>query len=288
MISLNYLFKYKFVYLLLLLLCCQTFLTYKVFAQTENLEIYRIKPSLLNDYYILKKGTSLNLVLLNNVSTKDMLTNNQINFDVPNADSLNIMAEGNIVKLSQGRRLSMLGSIGLSASKIVLEDGQELNISASSPLFTQQHPPHAYSSSLALARTITSLSLAASPATLGASLGVSFLVNGLLSACKNGPSDFFWGGFNGIGLSFIEDILRKQPDVYLDKGITVPFVLREDLKISKGINKEKVEPLNITQEEAAHRIQNLIKWGDLTGALELSLKTNQMEIYNKLIKKIEL
>ncbi len=42
------------------------------------------------------------------------------------------------------------------------------------------------------------------------------------------------------------------------------------------------------QEEAVTKIQNLIKWGDLTGALELSLKTNQMETYNKLIEKIEL
>ena len=287
MIILRYFLKHGIFSLVILFLFFQ-FSSYQAIAQTDRLDIYRIEPSLLNDYYILEKGTNLNLVLLNNVSTKDMLANNKINFDIPNADSLNIMAEGNVIKLSQGRRFSMLGSIGLSASKIILEDGQELNVSASSPLFTQKHSPHAYSSSLALARTITSLSLAASPATLGASLGVSFLVNGLLSAYQNGPSDFFWGGFNGVGLSFIEDILRKHPDVYLDKGIIVPFVLREDLKISKGINKEKIELLNITQEEAVTKIQNLIKWGDLTGALELSLKTNQMETYNKLIEKIEL
>lgn len=287
MITLRYFLRHGIFSLFILLLFFQ-FSFYQAIARTDRLDIYRIEPSLLNNYYVLEKGTNLNFVLQNDISTKDMTTNNEVNFDVPNPDSLNIKAKGNLTKYSQGRRFSMFGSVELSANKIILEDGQELNFSASSPLFTQKHSPHAYSSSLALAKTITNLSLAASPATFGASLGITFLVNGLLSAYQNGPSDFFWGGFNGVGLSFIEDILRKQPDVYLDKGIIVPFVLKEDLKISKGINKEKIEPLNITQEEAAVKIQNLIKWGDLTGALELSLKTNQMETYNKLIEKIEL
>ena len=254
----------------------------------EKLNIYKIDPSLLNDYNVLEKGTVLDLVLLNDVKTNTKYTNGEISFYIPNNDSLNINATGNITRSAPGERLSMLSSLELSTNKLILDNGQEINFSATSPLFTEKHPPHTYSHSAALAQTITNLSLSFSPATFGTSLGISFLINGFLSAKNNGISDFVWGGLDGTGLSFIENLLRKQPDVSLANGTLIPFTLREDLKISNGIQKEKVEPLNLNTNEAINRIQNLIKWGDLTGALELSLKTNQTEISNELKKKFEL
>ena len=180
----------------------------------------------------------------------------------------------------------MSGILQISANKIILEDGQEVYISAISPEINAAHPPHANTGSLAFARTISSFSIAASPATFGASLGVGFLIGGLLSVCQNGIKDFIWGGFDGAGLSFVEGMLRKQPDVYLSKGTQLPFVLTQDMKISMGIEKEKINEENISKEEAKNKISQLLEWGDLTGALEYSIKTNQKEIYDELMNRI--
>lgn len=254
----------------------------------EEITIYKINPLQLNNYNTLKEGTILDLVLLNDVHINNENLNKEVSFYIPNNDSLNISATGTITRLTPGKRLSMFSSIELSTNKLILDNGQEINFSATSPLLTERHPPHVYSNSAALAQTISNLSLSFSPATFGTSLGISFLINGLLSAKNNGISDFIWGGLNGTGLSFVEDLLRKQLDISLASGTLIPFTLREDLKISNGIQKEKIEPLNLTKNEALSRIQNLIKWGDLTGALELSLQTNQTETYNELKEKLQL
>lgn len=185
-------------------------------------------------------------------------------------------------------RFSRKSSLKFLTNKLVLDDGQEVFVNAESPLFEAVHPPHADINSLLLARTITNLSLASSPATLGTSLGISFLVSGLLSAYQNGIKDFFWGGINGSGLSFLENMFRKQPDIFLEKGAIIPFILKEDLKVSKGIQKEKTEFLNVSKEQAKNEIEKLLKWGNLAGAVEYAHKAGQVEIYNELMKKISL
>ncbi len=251
-----------------------------------NLDIYKIDTSLVNNYNVIKKGTQLNLTLLNDVYTGRDKNNSSISFAIPTGNGQNLRATGFIAMTSRGKRMSRHGTLEISTNKLYLEDGQEIYFSASSPLFKGLHPPHANNSSLRLARTITNLAIASSPATFGASLGISFLASGLLSAYQNGPQDFLWGGLDGSGLSIVEDIFRRQPDIYLQGGSTIPFVLKRDLKISKGIHKEEVRNLNIEQEEAITKINKLIEWGDLTGALELAAKTNQKEIYDKIMRKI--
>lgn len=275
--------------LLTLLLVVYSLCIPSINAKTDKeVNIYKVDPLLLDNYNVLKKGTVLDLILLNDIQTNHKNINNEVSFYIPNNDSLNISATGTITRLTPGKRLSMFSSIELSTNKLILDNGQEVNFSSTSPLLTEKHPPHAYSNSAALAQTISRLSLSFSPATFGASLGISFLINGFLSARGNGISDFVWGGLNGTGLSFIEDLLRKQPDISLASGTLIPFTLREDLKISNGIKKEQIEPLKLTNNESISRIKDLIKWGDLTGALELSLQTNQTEIYNELKRKLEL
>lgn len=255
-------------------------------AELEDLNVYKIDLSKLEKYDVVKKGTVFDSTLNNSIYTKNDKTNEKINVKVAGSNDEDLSASGIISRSSSGKRLSRQSELGISINMIRLDDGREVNISASSPDFSSIHPPHASSNALALAKTITSLSLAASPATLGASLGISFLVNGLLSAKQNGPSDFVWGGLSGSGFSFVEHAFRKQPDVFLPGGSTIPFVLEEDLKISKGIHKERTENLDISKEEALARIEKLIKWGDLSGALEYSVKTGQKEAYDELIKKI--
>ena len=66
----------------------------------------------------------------------------------------------------------------------------------------------------------------------------------------------------------------------------IPFTLSDDLKISKGIQKEKQEKINLSNDEALKKIEQLLKWGDLAGALELSIKTGQREKYEELMRKI--
>ncbi|MBI3591540.1 MAG: hypothetical protein HY094_09230 [Candidatus Melainabacteria bacterium] len=254
--------------------------------QLFPLNIYKVNPDSLEDFHVLKKGTSLDLILLNDVSTKQTQENDPISLRIPTNENLNINATATTSVNTSGKRFSKYGSIQLSTNKLILDDGQEVYFSATSPEFTSINPPHADSSSLRLAKTITNLSLATSPITLGSSLGISFLVNGLLSARQNGISDFIWGGLNGVGLPFVEKLFRKQPEVFLTNGNVIPFILDKDLKISKGIQKEKLETLQISNEEAVNEIQNLIKRGDIAGALELSIKTNQKEIYDQLLKKI--
>jgi len=72
----------------------------------------------------------------------------------------------------------------------------------------------------------------------------------------------------------------------LPAGTSIPFTLKEDLRVSEGIRKEHIDPLNIPQEEAISKIQKLLEWGDLSGALEMSIKTGQKEIYDEIIRKI--
>ena len=275
----------KSIILLILVFGLNTSITY-AFVGDNSLNVYKINLNLLDDYKIIKKGTPLDLVLLNDISTVKDEERNLINFEVLNNDNLNIKASGSISMLTNGERFSMHSSVGLSTAKLFLDDGQEINCSASSPEFQGAHPPHAGNSSLGLARAITNLSIASSPATFGASLGISFLLSGLLSTYQNGASDLFWGGLDGTGLTFLEKIFRKQPELYLSSGTSLPFVLNQDLKISNGIKMEKFESMHLNNEEALSKIKQLIEWGDLTGALELSAKTGQEEIYNQILMKI--
>ncbi len=251
-----------------------------------NLNIYKVDPSLLDSYEIIEKGTAFNLVLQNDIYTGDYKGNNDVLFEAPIDDGSTFKIGGSVTMLSQGGRFSKLSSVEFSANKFYLDDGQEINLSAYSPLFIGVHPPHANTSSIGLARTITGLAIAGGPITFGASIGISFLASGLLSAYQNGIHDFFWGGLDGTGLSFIERIFRKQPELSLDSGSLIPFTLSEDLKISKGIQKEKLEKINLSNEEVLKKIEQLLKWGDLAGALELSIKTGHKEKYEEIMKKI--
>ena len=275
----------------ILLVIIINFIGSNVFAEVYNnqeseLNIYKIKLDQLEKYKVLKKDTPLDLVLLNDISTTKNQINNNISFLVPNKENLELKASGTITKLSSGKRLSMSSSIRLSTNKLILDNGQEVYFSATSPSINAINPPHANPNSFRLLRTVANLSLASSPLTFGAGLGISFLASGILSAYQNGISDFVWGGLSGSGLSIVEDIFRKQPDIYLPNNSVIPFTLTEDLKISKGVEKEKNEYLNISKEEALEKINKLLEWGDLSGALELSVKSGQKEIYEQLLKKI--
>lgn len=254
--------------------------------ELPDVDIYNIKLPNLEKTTVIKKGETINLILLENLSTKNKNDNLEVNLISSPGDKLNLRATGFVVKQTSPKRFSRSGTLKLSTNKLYLDDGQELSFSSSAPLLLGAHPPHADTNSIALARTITTLSIATTPVTFGTSLGVSFLVSGVLSAHQNGISDFIWGGFSGIGLSLAEYIFRKQPDINLPGGITLPFTLNKDLKISKGIKKEKIEHINISKEVALNKIQKLLKWGDLSGALEYSLKSNQKDIYEEIIQKI--
>ena len=256
------------------------------YEDTGELNVYKIVPSLLDSYEVIEKGTTFNLVLLNDVYTKENKQNNEVAFEAPVKDGSGFKIKGLITMLSQGNRFSKSSSVGFSTSKLYLNDGQEINLSAYSPVFIGVHPPHANTGSIGLARMITSLAITGSPLTFGASLGIGFLASGLLSAHQNGFHDFFWGGLDGTGISFIEKIFRKQPELSLTSETLIPFTLSDDLKISKGIQKEKQERINLSNDEALQKIEQLLKWGDLAGALELSIKTGQKEKYKEIMKKI--
>lgn len=259
----------------------------KTINEDPNLDIYKINTSLADSYDIKEKGETVNLILLTDISTeKKENSTNPVNFEVYNNENLNIKANGFITMSQNGSRLSMLSSIEIATNKLYLDDGQEIPFAASSPLFNAIHPPHVDSSSPGIAKAISFLSISGSPLTFGASLGINFLSSALLSAYHNGLSDFVWGGLHGVGLSPVENILRKQPDLYLSKGTVIPFTLKEDLKINQGITKEKIENININKEDAISKIEKLIKQGDITGALEFSIKTGQKEVYDELLKKI--
>lgn len=252
----------------------------------ENLNVYKIEPSLLDEYDVIEKGTTFELSLLNDVHTRESKKDSNVVFEVPLKDGNGLKVSGIISMLSSGGRFSKSSSLGFSTSKLYLDDGQEVNFPAYSPAFIGIHAPHANTSAIGLAGTITRLSIAGGPLTFGASLGISFLASGLLSAYQNGVHDFFWGGLDGTGLSFVERIFRKQPELYLSAESLIPFTLNEDLKISKGIQKEKLERVYISNEEALKKIEQLLKWGDLAGALELSVKTGQKEKYEEIMRKI--
>lgn len=252
-----------------------------------KLNVYRINPKLLNEFDVIKKGTTVDLVLHESISTEQDKINKQVHFQFPN-NVENATLDGIISMSTSPRRLSKNSTLSISTSKLYLSDGSEIYFPASSPVYTSVHPPHVSSNALDLARTVTTLSLAASPATFGASLGISFLVNGLLSAKQNGLSDFVWGGLNGIGLSNTENILRKQPETFLPEGEIIPFTITDDIKINKGIKKEETSPINISSKDALKKIEQLIKWGDLAGALEYSLRTNQKEKYDEILKKLSI
>ncbi len=274
--------------IIIALILLNYFITTSSEASSEaesNIDIYKIDINSIDNYDLIPKGTNINAILKSNISTTKS-NNDLVDFYIKDKNNEYISASGIISMASDGGRFSKYSSLQFSTNKLFLNDGREINFPSTSPLLTGAHPPHIDSGSLALARTITNFSLASSPATLGASLGISFFVNGLLSARNNGISDFVWGGLSGSGFSFAEQLLRKQPDIYLPAGTEIALTLNEDCKISNGIQKEKIEPLNIKNEEAVSQIKQLIKWGDLAGALELSVKTNQKEIYEELFKKI--
>ena len=256
------------------------------YEDIEELNVYKVAPSLLDSYEVIEKGTTFNLVLLNDVYTKENKQNNEVAFEAPVKDGSGFKIKGLITMLSQGNRFSKSSSVGFSTSKLYLNDGQEINLSAYSPVFIGVHPPHANTGSIGLARMITSLAITGSPLTFGASLGIGFLASGLLSAHQNGFHDFFWGGLDGTGISFIEKIFRKQPELSLTSETLIPFTLSDDLKISKGVKKEKQERINLSNDEALKKIEQLLKWGDLAGALELSIKTGQREKFEELMRKI--
>lgn len=251
-----------------------------------NLDIYNIDVFKMNDFDKIEKGTTLKLSLKDDIDSKKDKEDLSVDFDI--IDNEDLKAKGIITKKSDAGRLSRSSKLQFSTNKLLLDDGQEVYFSSNSPLFIGVHPPHANTNTLGLARTITGLSIGLSPATFGASLGISFLTSGILSACQNGISDFLWGGFSGSGFSLFEKIFRKQPEMYLSNGTIIPFTLNEDIKVSKGIQKEKQEVLSLSQEESIKKINQLLKWGDIAGAIELSVKTNQEEIYSELIKKVSL
>lgn len=279
--------KLKFVFLIafIYILATNSCFGQVVSNEISTFNIYQINPRLLEDYSVIEKGSEINTVLLDNLESKKKDIKD-INFTLNDTDNFNLAAIGKLIMSNEARRFSKHSNLQLSLNMLTLPDGQEVLISALSPSFKGIHPPHANTSSINIIRTITNLSLAGGPITLGANLGASFLVSGLLSAYQNGIKDFLWGGLDGAGLSFIERILRKQPDLFLEQGTIIPFTLKEDLKINKGIQKEKIEKLNISKEEARNKIEQLLKWGDLAGALEFSVKTQQQETYNKLMKKV--
>ncbi len=253
---------------------------------SDDLNIYQIDPFFLEKYDIIKKGTQFDTLINADISTNTNKNTEALNFTVPALNDSQLTGHGLITMIKEGSRFSRSSELELAVNMLVLPDGQEVNISSSSFTYSSIHAPHASSEVTNLARTVSNIALASSPFTFGAGLGASFLINGALSAKQNGVGDFIWGGLSGSGFSFVENILRKQPNVSLESGTTIPMVLTEDLKISKAINKEPLEKIQVNKEEAISRIEKLIQWGDLTGALEYSIKTGQKDVYEELISKI--
>lgn len=260
--------------------------TFANLDSTEELKIYKIDKRLYGKGKVLKRGTDLELVLLNDISSSHGNVFNKVGFYLPIGNMQALKVSGSVSDINHGARFSMNGSIGFSTNSLRLDDGLEVPFSARSLKYKAYHPPHVKNNQLQLARRVATLAAGSSPLTLGIGLGASFVINGLLSAHANGPGDFFWGGFSGIGLSVPEQLLRRQPDVNIASGTSVPFKLTNDLKIDKGIRKEKLEKLDISDEEARAKIDQLLEWGDLSGALELSVKTGQKDYYNELLEKI--
>lgn len=250
-----------------------------------KLNVYKVDLNSIDDFHIIKKGTKVSFNILEDINTKKNKLCDLVAFEMQ-LDNTKIKATGNITKLLTPKRISKSGLIQFSTNKLILEDGQEINFNATSSLAQAIHPLHTNSDSLKLASRITALSIGTSPITFGSSLILSFLVNGIQSAHQNGIGDFFWGGLEGSGLSFIERIFRKQPDVFLPSSTEIPFTLTEDLKIPKGIIKEDFDYIPTKQEDPLSKIQKLLQWGDLSGALEYSSKTGQVEIYNEILEKI--
>ena len=282
----NFIPMIKFCFLaILLFLQFTSDISAKPYSEKDtSLNIYHIDLSSINKFDVIQKGTPLELLLLNDISTNKKNDGAKINLKSTGEEG--IKATATLTRSNPGKRFSRLSSIELATDKLFLENGQEIPFFSKSPEYSIINPPHTSSQTLGLAQTITNLSLASSPLTFGAGLGVSFLVNGILSAHQNGLGDFIWGGLNGTGLSIVEKLFRRQPDLHLPSGTIIPFTLSEDLKINQGVYKEKNEIVNISNDEALKRIQDLIKWGDLSGALELSVKTGQKEIYEEILKKI--
>ncbi len=269
--------------LILLLLSCSL----KSYAQVNSdldLDIYNVDPRAINDFDVIEKGNIINLTVESNISSLEP-KNKSIQFN-SKANEGNFKATGFTTKSIKGGRFSRFGTLEFSTDKLILDNGQEVNCSATSPIFKSIHSPHSNNNGLNLARTISTLSFSVSPLTLGTSLGISFLASGVLSLYQNGIHDFVWGGLSGSGLSFIEGIFRRQPDLLIGHGETIPFILKEDLKINKGIQKEKFEPILLSKEKALKKIETLLKWGDLSGALEIAAKTGQKEKYDEIIKKV--
>lgn len=274
----------KIFFATLLLIALTTVRDYAVKA--NELNIYKINLDKLNDNIVIKEGTTFEAKLNKIISSKKLDKVNKITFKIPINEKESLIANGLISKSKKGGRFSSHSELQFITNDIYLNNGHKVYFPARSPSIQAVYPPHVNSKALNLARLITYLSLSASPFTLGTSLGASFLLNGILSANKNGMQDFFWGGFSGSGLGILESLFRKQPEITLEPGVNIPFVLTDDLKISKGIEKEKVTYIYINTEQATHKIKQLLEWGDLTGALEYAYKAGQEEIYRELIKKI--
>lgn len=275
----------KFIYLLVLLLVF-SFIPNHLDCKAEEISIYHINPFSLEKYDTVKKGTVFDASIKHSISTNGNQNTEKIDFSVPAFEDSELNGNGIVTMCNSGKRLSKHSTLELALNMLTLPDGQEVNISSSSLTYSSLNPPHVSSKAASIARTVSTLALASSPATLGIGLGASFLINGLLSAKENGTGDFVWGGLSGTGLPIVEQLLRKQPDVRLEEGTIVPMVLTEDLKVSKGIKKENMEEVQTSKEEAIAKIERLIKWGDLTGALEYSIKSGQKEAYDELISKI--
>lgn len=255
-------------------------------SREEDLDVYNVNLNKIDSYRIIEKDNVLDLVLENNLSTKTNKSKDNISYLLPLSDGKSLRVYGEVGNVSAGKRFSKNGSIRLTANKLILEDGTEVNLSSVSPTYRAYHSPHASDAGLQLARKITTLALGSSPFTFGTSLGAAFLIGGTLSAKQNGIQDFVWGGFDSSGLSFVEKTLRKQPDLAIQEGANIPFRIIDDIKINEGIKKEKVESINLDESEARERIEQLIKWGDLSGALEISIKTGQEEYYEKIMQEI--
>jgi hypothetical protein len=264
------------------------FVLSKVEAKSSkpSLDIYRVNYDSINSFSTFEKGSKIDVTLEDDISTISKKVLDPVDFVIFGNDDLALMAKGFVSVKKEPGRLKKGGSLQLTTSKLYLADGREISFPASSFLLTSAHPQHANTDTASVARYITLLSTGVSPLTFGAGLGVSFLVSGLLSALQNGPSDFFWGGLDGSGLSFLEHVFRKQPELYLNKGMQIPFVLNEEVKINNGLHKEAIEHVSMPNDEAINKIQTLLKWGNLTGALELSIKTGQEEVYRELLRRM--
>lgn len=278
----------NFCKLLCLLLCLLFLLFISKTGKAEDsklpIDVYRVNHDSINSFSTLEKGSKVDVTLEDDISTVSKKVLDPVDFVIFGNDDLTLMAKGFVSVKKEPGRLKKGGLLQLTTSKLYLNDGSEISFPSSSFLLTSAHPPHTNTDTARVARYITLFSTGVSPLTFGTSLGVGFLVSGLLSAFQNGVSDFFWGGLDGSGLSFIEHTFRRQPELYLSKGTQIPFLLNEEVKINNGVYKEAIDYISLPNEEAINKIQTLLKWGDLTGALELSIKTGQGEIYKELIR----